>query len=119
MRIYIAGALSTLPPNTKDERTPSKVVVDYIANLSHMCKVASIVRKKGHTPYVPGMDLMLGLVNGNWDEDEYRGVGMSFLEVCDAILITSMSWGVQKELDRANELSLRVYDHIDDIPTLQ
>jgi len=116
MRIYIAGALSS---KEKNDRNPSKVVTDYIANLSHMCKVASVVKKKGHMPYVPGMDFMLGLVNGNWEEDEYRGIGMSFLEVCDAILISSMSWGVQKELDRANELSLKVYDHIEDIPTLQ
>ena len=105
MRIYIAGALSS---KENSERDPSKVVVDYLANVSRMCKIASQVRKLGHYPYVPALDLLMGIINGDWDEEEYRGIGMAFLEVCDAVLVTSWSYGVQKEVERAEELGIKI-----------
>lgn len=113
MRIYIAGALSSKEDNS---RTPSKVVTDYIQNVSAMCQWASLVRRKGHYPYVPGIDFLIGVVNGDWEEEDYRGIGMSFLEVCDAVLVISMSWGVQKEIDRAKELGIPIYYRLEDIP---
>lgn len=111
-RIYIAGALSS---REKENRNPSEVVVDYLANVSRMCKVASMVRRAGHYPYVPALDLLLGVINGNWDEEMYRGIGMAFMEVCDAVLVISNSWGVAKELDRATELGIPIYDNLSHI----
>ena len=113
MRLYIAGALSS---KEKNDRTPSQVVVDYIQNVNKMCKVASEVRRKGHYPFVPALDFLLGAINGDWAEEEYRGIGMSFLEVCDGILVISMSWGVQQELDLAEKLGLKIYHSVDEIP---
>jgi len=112
MRIYIAGALSSKEDRTRD---PSKVVIDYLSNVSKMCKVASEVRKMGHFPFVPALDLLLGVINGDWDEEDYRGVGMAFLEVCDAVLVISQSWGVAKEIERANELGIPVYYRMEDL----
>lgn len=106
MRVYIAGALSS-KENTN--RNPSKVVTDYIRNLSNMCQKASKLRKQGYYPYVPGMDFLMGIVAGDWEENDYRGIGMAFLEVCDAVLVISESWGVQKEIKRAKELGIPVY----------
>lgn len=113
MRIYIAGALSS---KEDIERTPSKVVTDYIQNVSDMCKVASRVRRMGHHPYIPGLDFVLGMVVGDWEEEDYRGMGMAFLEVCDALLVTSMSWGVGKEVEKARELGIPVYYNEGAIP---
>ena len=113
MRIYIAGALSS-KENTN--RNPSEVVIDYLANVSKMCKVASQVREAGHYPFVPALDLLLGAVNGNWVEADYRGIGMAFLEVCDAVLVISDSWGVRKEIERARELGIPVYFDMGDLP---
>ena len=112
MRIYIAGALSSKEDRTRD---PSEVVVDYLSNVSKMCKAASEVRKMGHFPFVPALDLLLGVINGDWDEEDYRGVGMAFLEVCDAVLVISQSWGVAKEIERANELGIPVYYRMEDL----
>ena len=106
MRVYIAGALSS-KENTK--RNPSKVVTDYIHNLSIMCMKASELRKRGYYPYVPGMDFLLGVIAGDWGEEDYRGVGMAYLEVCDAVLVISDSWGVRREIERAKELRIPVY----------
>ena len=112
MRVYIGGALSSKEDTS---RGPSKVVIDYLSNVSKMCKVASEVRKLGHFPFVPALDLLLGVINGDWDEEDYRGVGMAFLEVCDAVLVISQSWGVAKEIERANELGIPVYYRMEDL----
>jgi len=112
MRVYIAGALSS---RENTNRNPSRVVTDYIQNVSRMCQVASQVRHKGHYPYVPGLDFLLGVVVGNWEENDYRGMGMGFLEVCDAVLVISQSWGVSKEIALANELGIPVYYRIEDL----
>ena len=112
MRVYIAGALSSREDRSRD---PSTVVIDYLSNVSKMCKVASQVRKLGYFPFVPALDLLLGVINGDWDEEDYRGVGMAFLEVCDAVLVISQSWGVGKEVERANELGIPVYYKLEDL----
>ena len=106
MRVYIAGALSSKEDNT---RNPSKVVTDYIRNISRMCRIASEVRRRGHYPYVPGMDFLLGVIAGDWEERDYRGTGMAFLEICDAVLVISESWGVAQEVQRARKLGIPVY----------
>jgi len=106
LKVYIAGALSSKENNN---RTPSQVVVDYLANVNKMCQVASEVRKKGYAPYVPALDFALGMINGNWVEEDYRGLGMEFMEVCDAVLVISDSWGTQKEIEKAKELFIPVY----------
>lgn len=113
MRIYIAGALSS---KENKSRSPSKVVTDYIQNVSVMCKAASEVRRKGHYPYVPGIDFLLGVVTGDWEEEDYRGIGMEFLKVCNAVLVISDSWGVQKELEEAKRLGLTIFNNIEEIP---
>jgi len=106
MRVYIAGALSS---KEVTDRNPSKVVTDYISNVSEMCKQASVIRRAGHFPFVPALDFLLGAVNGDWDEDDYRDIGMSFLEVCDAMVVISLSSGVRREAERANDLEIPVY----------
>jgi hypothetical protein len=113
-RIYIAGALS----NTEELciRSCSKVVTDYIQNITKMCLAASEVRRKGHYPYVPALDFLLGVVNGDWEEEDYRGIGIAFLEVCDAILIISYSSGARGELNRAKELGLIIYYSCEEVP---
>ncbi len=106
MKVYIAGALSS---NENNNRTPSQVVVDYLQNVHKMCKIAGELRKRGHIPFVPALDILLGIVNGDWIEEEYREIGMEFLEVCDAVLVISDSWGVQQEIKEAKSLFIPVY----------
>jgi len=106
LRVYVAGALSSKQDTT---RNPSKVITDYIQNLNRMCEAASEVRMNGFYPYVPGMDFMLGLVDGTWEEEDYRGIGMAFLEVCDVVLVISESWGVVREVAVARQLGIPVY----------
>ena len=113
MRIYVAGALSS---KEKKDRNPSKVVVEYIQNVHRLCNIGGDLMMEGYAPFIPGLDLLTGLVNGYLEEGDYRGTSMEFLEVCDAVLVTSMSWGVKKEIERAKELNIPVYFNIKDLP---
>lgn len=109
LKVYVAGALSS---KEKTNRDPSKVVVDYIANLARMCRVAGLVRRAGHYPYVPGLDFLLGFADGAFTEEDYRELGMAFLEVCDVILVTSKSLGVEWEVARAKEMGKPIFTNI-------
>jgi hypothetical protein len=84
-----------------------------------MCQAASAVRKLGHYPYIPGIDFLVGVVAGDWVENDYRGGSDGFLEVCDAILVISMSWGVKRELEIAKGLGLIIYTNVRDIPNMK
>ena len=112
MKVYIAGALSS---KESAERTPTQVVVDYIANITKMCRIAGQIRKKGFAPFVPALDFLLGAINGDWTEDDYRGLGMEFLDICDAMLVISFSWGVEQEIKRAKELCIPIYYSLEEL----
>ena len=112
MKVYIAGALSS---KEDVNRTPSQVIVDYLSNVNKMCKVAGELRKLGYIPFTPALDFVLGIINGDWTEEDYRGIGMEFLDVCDAILVISDSWGVQKEVEYAKEHFIPIYYSLEEL----
>jgi len=107
MRVYIAGALSN-KNSVKDERTPTRVVVDYLGNVNNMCRKAGVVRKAGLYPFVPALDLLLGVVDGGFEESDYRETGMKFLEVCDVVYVISRSAGVEAEIGHAKAVGIPV-----------
>ena len=113
MKIFIAGALSSKEDET---RNPTQVVVDYIANVHKMCKAAGVIRKKGHTPFIPALDFLAGVICGDWTETEYRGMSDEFLPACDAMIVISMSWGVEREIVIARRLGIPIYCRLEDIP---
>ena len=108
-RIYVAGALSTLAPDETEDRSPSKIVVDYLSNVGKMLGLAfGVLNGLRAIPYIPALDLLLGIWSTNMTEEQYRVCSMSFLEVCDAIYVTSESKGVLSEVERAKELWMPV-----------
>ncbi len=113
MKVFIAGALSSREDN---DRNPSQVITDYIRNVHRMCVIAGQIRKLGHEPFIPGLDFLVGVVCGDWVEEDYRGMSDAFLPVCEAVLVISMSWGVQGEIELAKSLGIPVYYSIDDLP---
>ena len=112
MKVYIAGALSS---KENDTRNPSMIVTDYIQNLSRMCQVAVMLRNVGYYPYVPGLDFLLGFRAGDWQERDYRDIGMAFLAVCDAVFVISYSWGVKKEIEWAEQNGIPVFYSFDEL----
>lgn len=110
MRIYVAGPLSGTPTG-KD-----CTVTSYIQNCHRMMKVAVALRRKGHYPYVPCLDILLGFLDGRWEYEDYAEPNLSFLEVCDAIYFIGSSPGADKELKRAIELNKIIYSRLEDVP---
>lgn len=73
------------------------------------------MRKAGFAPFVPALDLLLGVINGDLGEEDFRETGMEFLEVCDAMLVVSWSWGVQKEIEEAWRLGIPIYYSLEEL----
>lgn len=105
MKVYIAGKLS----GGKEGRTPSEIVIEYVKNIHDMGAIAAILRRNGISPFVPGADIIMGMINGHWSLDDYRETSQEFMEVCDAVLVISHSDGVQKEIEAAQKLCIPVY----------
>ena len=111
-RVYIAGALSSLPDGQPDSRTGSQVVVEYLQNCSFMIEVAGDLLHNGFAPFVPALDLLTGIVDGTLSEDAYRDTSLAWLEVSDAVLVISESTGVTRDVNRAKELGIPVFNTI-------
>jgi len=107
MKIYVAGPLSGLPPS-------------YIHNMRRMIKAGIEVMKKGHIPYIPCLDFLVGLLSDTpLTLDDYMRVSTEWLKMCDGILVLGMSSGVEKELAVAKRLGLRLFTSVDEIPEVK
>jgi len=107
--IYVAGALS------KDG------VVKYVQYMKQMCDITDEIYRRGHYPFCPAIDFLLGFNSGIWEEKDYKNLSLAWLERCDAIFTMANSLGskgVAKELERAKELRLIYFKQLIDIPNL-
>jgi len=103
-RVYIAGALNGM-------------AVDYIQNLHRMIKVAEIIRKEGVAVYIPGIDFLNGLVNGDYTYEDYFNNSQPWLDVSDAIFLVpgwEESKGTAREIERAKGKDIPVFEKLDD-----
>lgn len=117
--IYIATRLSP-----SGDARKSKAALQYLYNLKQSFIAAAKVWRKGHYPFVPGLDYNLFLeLNGDY------GVGgpspyeasLEWMRRCDAILIYNGlydSTGVQAEVAEAERLGLKVYVSLDEIQSV-
>lgn len=71
--------------------------------------------KKGHTPFVPHTMMKSWEQRGIPREDVLK-VCRSWLERCDALLHLGSSVGADTELRRAEELGLRIFRTLDEVP---
>lgn len=98
-RVYVAGKLSDMPAG-------------YIRNMHQMIRHADIIRRAGFAPFTPCLDILIGLVAGNISEGEYYKIGLSWLEVADAMFVlpnSEDSKGTQHEIEKAEELNIPVF----------
>ena len=99
-RIYIAGRLNDM-------------AVDYIKNVHEMVKDAEEVRKAGFAIFVPGIDLLCGLVHGDWNYKDYFDNSQPWLDASHAVYVRSKDWekssGTSKEVLRAKNQNIPVF----------
>lgn len=77
-RVYVAGPLNA-------------GAKDYIQNLHKMIITAEKIRKLGCAVFVPGLDILQGIVFGNWDYYDYFDNSQPWLDVAD-IVFFSKGW---------------------------
>ena len=105
-RIYVAGRLND-------------PAVKYIQNVSRMIKVANMIRHRGYSVFVPCLDLLMGIVDGNLTYDDYTANNKAWLEVADAVYVlpdSEQSRGTQEEIALALTLGIPVIRKIGDLP---
>lgn len=112
-RVYIAGPLT---PRGMRKDT-SNAAVEYLYNVKDMVRAGAELIVNGYSPFIPGMDYSLFLVE-DITEEQIKGVSMAWLEKSDAILLLPYfdnSHGVIAELARAKELDIPVFASVSDI----
>ena len=104
-RGYIAGALNA-------------DAVGYIKNCHRMIKTARQVRNAGFSVYIPCLDFLEGLVDGNFDYNDYFDNSQPWLEASDFVFLTpgwETSKGTQREIEYAKSLGIPVFENLSDL----
>lgn len=100
--VYVAGPLNATN------------AVDYLKNVSRMFKQALRFTKLGAYPYCPTWDIMLGIIDGSLGYEDYFQLNQPWLERCDALYYIDHSPGTDREIARARELGIPVFNHMED-----
>lgn len=97
--VYVAGKLNA-------------DLVDGIKNANWMMSWAETIRLAGCAVYVPCTDILMGLMFGNYDYDDYFNNSVAFLGRCDAMFVCpgwETSKGVKREITEAGLYDVPVY----------
>ena len=104
-KVYVAGKLNA-------------DAVGYIKNVHRMIKTAKLLRENGYSVYVPAIDLLEGIVDGNFSYDDYFDNSQPWLLAADAVFLTPLwetSKGTKKEINLAKFVGIPVFEDINDI----
>jgi len=104
-RIYVAGKLNDM-------------AIDYLLNVHKMMKVAEKVRLAGFAPFVPALDLLMGIMFGYEDYENYFAGSQPWLAAADAVLLVpgwETSDGTQREVAHAEVLGIPVFEDLEEM----
>ena len=97
--IYVAGKLN-------DD------ACGYIKNLHRMIEWGNMLLHCGFQRHIPGLDLLCGLLDGNFDYSDYFNSNQLILERCDAVFLVpefETSEGTKREIETANRLNIPIF----------
>lgn len=103
--VYIAGKLNA-------------DAVGYLKNVATMIRESIKVQRAGFAVLVPCLDLLMGIVAGDFEYPDYADNNMVWLERADAVYVlpdSEHSKGTQAEVRRAHEIGIPVYYKIEDL----
>ena len=99
-RVYVAGKLNDM-------------ACDYNKNIHNMIKDAEEVRNMGFSVFIPGLEIVWGIVVGNLGYKDYFDNSQPWLDVSDAIYVRGKNWktssGTQREIKRARKQNIPVF----------
>ena len=104
MKIYVAG-----PLNASD-------AAGFLKNVSRMCYICNEIRKMGHSPFNPSADLLIGIIDGKMEYQDYLQMNLPWVEVADALFLIDYSPGANKELEIAEKKGISIYRDLTEIP---
>ena len=104
--IYVAGKLEA---NNYSES---------VRNISNMLKASIKLVEKGYAPFVPCSTILMGIVAGNWNYENYFSIVSPFIKVCDSFLFLSESPGANREWIEATGLKKAIYYLVDEVPDI-
>jgi hypothetical protein len=105
MKIYVCGKLNDC-------------AVGYLKNVHNMIKAGNQLRKLGHSVYIPCLDMLSGIMDGNMEYEDYFDNNLPWLECADALFIlpdSQYSKGTLKEIEHAEILGIPVYFNVKEI----
>lgn len=100
-RIYVAGPLTADHP------------VDYLRNCRRMMQLAEELRQMGYAPYVPCLDLLMGLQFGYDRVEDYQDVTLAWVTAADGVMLLprwERSKGTKREIMEALEAKVPVFE---------
>ena len=103
LRIYVAGPLNG-------------DTCAYLANMHNMLCVSSAIRRKGHSPYIPCLDFMCGILEGHMEYQDYLNMSQPWLKVADALFFMAPSPGANCELATAQLQGIPIFTDLANVP---
>jgi len=101
--VYVAGKLNA-------------DAVGYIKNVHNMIRVSNEIRRLGYSVFVPCLDILCGLLAGDFTYQDYALNNMKWLEKSDIVYVlpeSENSKGTQAEIARAQELDIPILYSLD------
>ena len=99
MRIYVAGSYS------------DSNVINILNNIHEGIRVSAKILKAGHEPFCPFLDYQFQFFDNTLTVEDYYRYSIAWLEVSDVMVVlpySENSKGTQKEIERANEIGIKV-----------
>jgi len=112
-RVYVAGLITPRGVWSKN------FAIDFLINIRKMIRVGLDVLFAGFDPFVPAFDhsFWSALQEGEFiTESMIKRYSKSWLEVCDAMLLTpgwQKSTGTLAEIELAQELNIPIFESLD------
>ena len=112
-RIYVAGSITPYPSEHP--------VFGFLSNIARGIRASLDLLLKGYSPFCPFLDFQYWFFLRNDEtitEKMIKELSMTWLEVCDAVLVLSKyrkSQGTLAEIAKARELKIPVFYSLDDL----
>ena len=108
MRVFVCSPYSAPLPETR------------IRNVHRSLEAAVLLIQRGHQPFAPlvshYIDRLASGLGVPIPYSRWMEWSLCWLATCDAVLVLGSSPGADREVARALELGIPVYDRVEDVP---
>ena len=114
IRCYIAG------PMYRKTKQSFYSPVEIWQHIKKAITIGMELYKKGYAPYIPHLNALVDMVmDSNMKGEEWvEEFDFPWLEQCEALYYIGNSLGANQELKHAQELGLKVYRRLKDVPRI-